>query len=484
MSGQPAKDCVRCGRSAKAGRNWPEGFVCMSCLRAGARRRGHCPSCDIDRLLVGLDGKGRPICVDCAGITTSYLCATCGREDERWFARTCLRCSLHRRLAQLLDDGSGAVAQALVPLAEALGAMADPWPGLAWLATPAVAERLGLLATGAVALTHEGIDQLQPGPGREYLRDLLVVHKVLPARDKYLAAFQRWTVSRLETIEDPNDRQLVRTYLRWHHHRDLSARAAVGPLPSTVVARARAKTNSGLALLAWLRSRGVSLGQCRQADLDAWLSSGSNPRQALDFLTWAIRHRHCPALVIPSRQRRSPGAANPKELSEVLARLLSDDELELGDRVAGGLVVLLAQPLTRICALTLADVESRDDEVWVRLGDDRVPLPEQLGSLVARLTGQRRNMTTAANPASPWLFPGQSPGQAMGVTRLGERLAALGVTSRGRVGAFNQLVSDVPAPVLAKALGYHPHTAATRAAELGTDWAAYAALKAREKALN
>lgn len=483
MSGASPKHCVRCRRCARAGRAWPEGFVCMSCVRVGTRRRGRCPGCDIDRLLVGLDAKARPICVDCAGIATSYLCATCGMEDERWFARTCLRCSLHRRVVQILDDGSGAVAPAMAPLAEALGAMADPWPGLAWLQVPAVRQRLQMLSTATVAMTHDGIDGLASGGGREYLRDLLVAHKMLPARDKYLAAFQRWSLVRLETIEDLDDRQLVRTYLRWHHHRELSARAAAAPLSSAVVARARAKTNSGIALLAWLHARDLRIGDCGQADLDAWLSTGSNPRQALEFLTWAMRHRHCPRLLIPTRDRRSPSGASPKELGEVLSRLLHDDTIELADRVAGSLVLLLAQPVTRVCGLTLADVENRDGEVWMRLGDDRIPLPAQLGSLVSRLSGQRRNMTTAANPASPWLFPGQSPGQAVCVTRLGERLSRLGVTSRGRVGAFNQLVADVPAPVLAKALGYHPHTAATRAAELGTDWAAYAALKAREKAL-
>lgn len=96
----------------------------------------------------------------------------------------------------------------------------------------------------------------------------------------------------------------------------------------------------------------------------------------------------------------------------------------------------------------------------------------------------QREWRSTANPDSPWLFPGQSPGQAIGAARLGERLACLGINSRSRVGSFNQLVSDVPAPVLAKTIGYHPRTAANRAAELGTDWASYAALKARKNVRN
>lgn len=360
--------------------------------------------------------------------------------------------------------------------------MTDPLSGLIWLGSPAVRGRLRQLATGAAALTHEGLDGLAGGQGREYLRELLVHHGVLPARDKHLVGFERWVAVQVAAIEDPNDRQLVRAYLRWHHQRELSARAATGPLPETAVSAARAHTKAGLRLLTWLRSRGVMLSDCRQDDIDLWLATVSNPRQVSDFLTWAVRHRHCPRVVIPPLPNRSPAAGSSRELSQLLARLLGDDEDELADRVAGCLVVLFAQPINRISNFPLADIEIRGEEVWMSFGQESVPLPASVGALVVRLTSHRRNMATAANPASPWLFPGRWPGQPIRTDHLRKRLLRLGITSRSRVGAFRNLVSDVPAPVLAKALGYHPQTAARRAAEMGTDWANYAALKSRENA--
>lgn len=479
---RPVRTCGRCGHTVIVGWHWPDGFVCVSCVRRGVRNQADCLGCGAYRPLPGLDNDRRPTCVDCAGISTSFFCTTCGTEGELWFARTCLRCSLRRRLTTVLDDGAGTVNTALVPLLEALTSVGDPWSGLIWLNAAHVRERLAALATGAVALTHDGIDTLPAGQGREHLRELLDAHSLLPARDKYLAAYQRWEVGRLDTIEHDGDRQQIRVYLRWRHHRELAARADVAPLTGSMVAVARQRTNAGLRLLVWLRARDTILEECNQADLDAWFATAPNPGEARDFLSWAIRHRRCPRLTIPTRKRRSPTVGAQDERARILRRLLSDEHLELGDRVAGCLVLLLAQPVTRICALRLADIHSVNSEVRVQLGDDPVALPEPIAALLTALISGRSNMATAANPTSPWLFPGQAPGQHLRPEQLSHRLVRLGVTTAGRQAAMRQLVADVPAPLLAKAIGYHPQTTARRAAEQGTDWAAYAALKARQTA--
>ena len=122
--------CGRCGHSVITGWEWPDGFVCVSCVRHGVKRRGRCPGCNDDRPLPGADDQRQPVCVDCAGITTSFMCRKCGAEGELWFAHTCLRCSLRRRLGVVLDGGDGTVNPSLAPLVEALVAMGDPWHGL------------------------------------------------------------------------------------------------------------------------------------------------------------------------------------------------------------------------------------------------------------------------------------------------------------------------------------------------------------------
>ena len=475
--------CGRCGRPRIVGWQWPDGFVCVSCVRHGVKQRGRCPGCgDHDRPLPGVDDHQRPVCVDCAGITTSFMCATCGAEGEVWFARTCLACSLRRRLTVLLDDGAGEVNPSLAPLLEALVAMRDPWHGLIWLGAGHVRQRLAAVATGAVELSHEGFDTLPAGQGREYLRELLVAHGVLPARDKYLAAYLRWETGRLASIDNDGDRQQIQAYLRWRHHRELLARAQAAPLTASMVAVARGRTNAGLRLLVWLRARHSTLAHYTQTDLDVWFATASNPHAADDFIAWAIRHQRCPHLTIPKRKRRSPTAGPQDQRQQLLRRLLDDDDLELADRVAGCLVLLLAQPVTCISALRVTDIHRYDGEVRIHLGDDPVTVPEALAKLVVALIDHRPNMATAANPSSPWLFPGQAPAQHIHATQLSQRLVRLGITATGRQAAMHQLIADVPAPILAATLGYHPQTTARKAAEQGTDWAAYAALKARQTA--
>ena len=467
---------------ALSGWHWPDGYVCVSCARRGVRRRGRCPGCGVDRPLPGVSPGGEPVCGGCAGIGTSFVCAGCGNEGELWFAHTCLRCSLRRRAGEVMADATGEVPAVLVPLHEAIAAMADAWAGLIWLQSTAVRARLAALATGAVPVSHEGLDQLASGAGREYLRELLMTHRVLPSRDKYLLAFERWTSTRLASVDDEADRRLIRLYLRWRHQRDLTARADAGPLSAATVATARFRVNAGIRLLTWLHTRGETLDECTQAGLDGWYACASNPHAADDFLTWAIRHRHCPRLQLPPRKKAGPTKGSESERARLLARLLADGTLDLDVRVAGCLVLLLAQPPTRIVELTVERIEARDEEVWIRLDRHPLPLPTPVARLVVELSAARRNMMTAGHPNSPWLFPGQAPGQHLGAKQLTARLARVGVRSPARHAALDALVAEVPAPLLAEALGYHPKTVTLRAGALGTDWASYAASKARASA--
>jgi hypothetical protein len=121
--------------------------VCTNCVRHGVRTRGRCPRCADERSLPGLDDTGQSICVDCAGIPTSFRCATCGVEDEPFYSHTCLRCSLKRRLSGILDAGSGTVAAAMLPFFDAMVSMERPRQGLTWLNSAAVRQRLTDLAT-------------------------------------------------------------------------------------------------------------------------------------------------------------------------------------------------------------------------------------------------------------------------------------------------------------------------------------------------
>ncbi len=101
--------------------------------------------------------------------------------------------------------------------------------------------------------------------------------------------------------------------------------------------------------------------------------------------------------------------------------MLIDDTIALRTRVAAGLLLLFAQPITRIVKLTVDDVlcspkdggQDNGQDVYLRLGNPPTPVPQPLARLVLELVGGRANMNTASKPDSHWLFPGGHVGQPL-----------------------------------------------------------------------
>ncbi|HEY6314210.1 MAG TPA: hypothetical protein VIY52_25905 [Streptosporangiaceae bacterium] len=154
------------------------------------------------RVLPGLRDGAR-ICRDCAGITREFCCLRCGTETgmtgwRRGPSRLCGPCAVTWTAARLLDDGTGAIAVPLKPLADALAAAPSPAAMLEWLDQPHIRDLLMALAAGHLALTHEALDAWPRPRAVFYLRDLLVSCGVLPAVDKQLREFGVWLDRRLE----------------------------------------------------------------------------------------------------------------------------------------------------------------------------------------------------------------------------------------------------------------------------------------------
>ncbi|MCA1695266.1 MAG: hypothetical protein LC749_11330 [Actinobacteria bacterium] len=69
---------------------------------------------------------------------------------------------------------------------------------------------------------------------------------------------------------------------------------------------------------------------------------------------------------------------------------------------------------------------------------------------------------TATNPSARWLFPGRRAGRPLTATTLQPLIHELGIPNgTTRVAALRQLVLQAPAPVIAKALGFHHITTPT-----------------------
>ncbi|MEU0984815.1 hypothetical protein ABZ488_37090 [Streptomyces griseus] len=189
------------------------------------------------------------------------------------------------------------------------------------------------------------------------------------------------------------------------------------------------------------------------------MKTGRMPRLALP-----------PAVITPD-----PETLHQHRRLAILRRVLSDDSLPLRARVAAAFVLLYAQSVSRIVRLTVDDVIDDETVVTVRLGDPPSPLPEPVADLMRAYMQSRQHLPYANSRSSQWLFPGRQPGQPMNPVSLQVHLREIGVPpQRGRTSAIRQLVLQAPAPVIAKALGYHDKTATRLVTEAGGTWSRYA----------
>ena len=175
-----------------------------------------------------------------------------------------------------------------------------------------------------------------------------------------------------------------------------------------------------------------------------------------------------------------PAAARPLDQDRRWAdgrRLLHDDAYPAADRVAGLLILLYAQKLNVITALTAQHVLHQDGRTLLRLGSRPVVLPAPLDTLVGTLAaGRKAPGSSLLSVPSSWLFPGRRPGSPLTEDALAQRLHALGISPRqSRSTALFTLAADVPAAILAKTLGIHVKAAIQWQKISGGDWSAYAA---------
>jgi hypothetical protein len=407
--------CVRCGQCYPGGAGgWPEGRVCKYCYLQARLRTGTCTGCGALTSLPGLNATGQPVCTRCSGIPAAFRCG-CGRDVTAGEHGRCWWCVLTGLVTDVLTGPGGRVPARLQPLADGLVSMSRPQSGVVWLRRSVTTRTiLQDLAHGRLPCSHAALDAAGADRAVEYLRCLLVRYGVLPPRDRRLADFQRWAAAKLDGIGigigNAEHRQLLERFLRWYLLRHLrSGSTTATPLGHGPYQRAKQRLTAPAAFLAWLASRGLQLGECTQHDLDSWFATGPSTRQhALTFLSWARHQRILRGVELPvihTEAEASPPA--PEKRLAAIRRLLLDDALE--DRIAGCLVVLYGQQASRIAALRISEVSCTDEATRLKLGADWLDVPEPVATLLRHYLRNRSNMTTAANPVSPWLFPGSSP---------------------------------------------------------------------------
>jgi hypothetical protein len=475
------KVCARCGRERTPRVTFPDGPVCWRCYIDATSTVGPCATCNTERLLVGRRADGAAVCRDCGGVHTDFRCPRCGGEAEIYRKGSCLRCCLRDDLTTLLDDGTGQPSAAMYPLVEQIATMRRPRNALAWLADDNVRALLTGLANGSIPLTHDALDE-QPHPHTiNHLRRLLTQAGALPARDERLEQLLRYCETRIKAVHDDADRRIVRTYITWQRLRPLRARSEAHHVDDTATAYIRQELQMIVKFIDWLHSRDRRLGECDQALIDEWLVTGSTTRDKIRrFITWAVTHHHITGPCDVPYRRTGPAMTMIEDKRiELLRRLLDTTvDVNLGYRLAGVLVLLYGLPFERIKHLALTDVETHNCDTWLRVSDEPLLLPPRVAELLDVQIAHRRNMGTAANATSPWLFPGRLAGQPITTQQLLTRTRDLGIHLRGgRNAALRDLLLTVPVPVLASVLGYDPATLERHCAHAGTTWVTYASYR-------
>jgi hypothetical protein len=206
-------------------------------------------------------------------------------------------------------------------------------------------------------------------------------------------------------------------------------------------------------------------------------SGASHQREGVRaFLVWAAGHGHIPGHLDSPRQQPYTGQVITQQRRlDLLRRFATDEAIPIRTRAAACLMLLYAQPLSRILRLSAADLSRDDDgQTWLRLGDPPSPVPAPFGALLHQLAATRHDHVPA-NHGSDWLFPGRHAGQPAAYRPMAAQLREHGLPLRtARISALRQLVLQVPAPVIAGALGFHHTTTTRQHVKAAGPWSQYA----------
>ena len=476
--------CSRCRRDVpRQGVTWPEGFVCKRCFQSVTRIHGICPSCKENRLLPGLIDE-QPACTDCADLGQDFRCTRCGEEDEHQRKGLCARCCLRDDLEIVLDDGTGSIRAELLPFRDALCNQRNPRSATIWMRNPDVQRLLRGLADGELAIDHATFDSATSRQTAKHLRELLINCGVLPHRDRHILAFELWLDNTLPNYS-LESRQMLHRFANWHHLRRMRLDVDAGTLKPGSANTARQQITVAGQFLSHLEDREIRLQNARQRHLDAWLAEGPSTRyEARNFVVWATRNRLLPPLRVPRRTASTAPIIAQDERLKLLAMLLDPEptsRLLPAAPLVGVLLLLYAQPVSRILQLGLDDVSETPEGTSLRLGHHPSVLPAPVAALLNEHLNSGRNVNTAANANSPWLFPGYAPGQPLNASTTMRMLREAGVHIRGgRNSALRQLVQDMPPAVAAQALGYSASVAEGHARRAGSTYINYAASKAAQ----
>ncbi|MEV4826866.1 hypothetical protein AB0K25_00840 [Micromonospora sp. NPDC049257] len=228
----------------------------------------------------------------------------------------CPNWAVDRRLRALLTGPAGVTRPELEPLLDVLK-NGDATSAMHWLRNPSPQGALLDLAAGHGAVTHEILDRMQPYGTVQLIRAALVTAGALPPRDEQLARLEDQVLRIAARVSDPGDRRTVRSFATWHHLRRLRCRKQ--PASYEQINSARTEIRAAAELVNWLRQHGTTLADCRQHDIDEWLTGTAWLRVlAQTFLAWAVRNRHAQKVSVAGQAQPLTGSSLTPTVSTAL----------------------------------------------------------------------------------------------------------------------------------------------------------------------
>jgi len=469
------EQCARCRGHYPLVANWPDGTICGYCYQAAKRTVGIC-ACGHQGVLPGIVND-RPACRPRSGVTLNVDCVACGDEAEIYSGGKCQRCVLGDTAAQLLTNpDTGVVAPQLQVIIDALTAMRRPNSGLTWIRQSHIQKVLRQLARHPT-LTHELVDQLPTGRTTNYIRGLLVAHGALPSRDERLARFLGWAEIAQQRIATDEHRKAIARFIRWALERRLRSMETV---TDSAFLRAKQTTTVTIDFCNWLTTEhNTSIEHVTQAHIDLWQSTGPTTREhILRFIRWAIKTRLIPSDLVVTPHRRGTAPRLPSaEQNAVIEQVVHQQTLHPRDRFVAILIIVFAQRVEDIAALTWDQVTITSDAVSINLAGMSIDMPSPLDEPIRLLAATNYNGQTAAHPNSPWVFRGYGAGTHITPTYLRNRLRPLLGALEARLGTLNELTQTTPIAVLAEALGYNPQTLEAHARASASTYSRYIATR-------
>lgn len=514
----PTHSCLVCGQDRRVNARSPDGgAICTSCYAKSRTSTDVCDECGtVGPLNARADGRtevDKDLCVRCyrhpkrecgicgrsrrvalkATATSPDICPTCyqaplvdctvcghhalGRRTSKGGRPWCFGCQATDRIDQLLAGPDGTIPSGIKEVRDVLVATQRPRSILSNWDRIESLSLLARLARQREELSHELLDAEGDRFSVGYLRALLVATGVLPERDEHATRLRRFAAAVIDDVADPRHQQTLGRYARWH----VIARAKPdrhGRLNATIADRCRQEIRAAQRFLDHLQARGRTLDDCTQADLDAWLSTRRSTR--IRFPHWLLDNGHLPGFALPD----AVPAAGPRghvdhdEHWALVRRMLHDpDAANPEDRAAACLVLLYAQPLSKIVSLTTDDLTNGRDGIYLRLGLEPLLLPPPLDGLLTSLPIAKPFGAASTLADERWLFPGKWAGHHQNPTSLMGRLNKLGISTRAsRNSAMLHLASTVPPAVFASLIGISIGAATRWAQHAGSNWSTYASL--------